>query len=35
VLFEEQAQIKSWLAQDLLGAEHKGDEESAASAVSI
>jgi hypothetical protein len=30
---EEQAEIKDRFAQDLLGAEHKGDEESADSAV--
>ena len=35
VLFEEQAEIKDRFAQDLLDAEHKGDEQSANSAVSI
>jgi hypothetical protein len=35
VLFEEQAEIKDRFAQGLLGAEHKGDEESDDSAVAI
>jgi hypothetical protein len=35
VLFEEQAEIKDRFAQDLLGAEHKGGEQSADSAVAI
>lgn len=35
VLFEERAQIKDWFAQDLLGAEHKGEKQSANSPVSI